>query len=56
MSLHSEQYVHALTLPHGLAMKLGTTPRFMPILLAKNLKRMALSAIRKASVYAKAVS
>ena len=45
-----------LTFPHGFAMKLGTTPRFIPMLLARNLKRIALSAIRNVSVYAKAVS
>ena len=45
-----------LTFPQGLAIKLGTTPRCMPILFARNLKRMALSAILRALVYANAVS
>jgi hypothetical protein len=45
-----------LTLPQGLAMKLGITPCFMPILLATYLYNIALSAIRRAEVYARAVS
>lgn len=46
----------ARTSPQGFAIKLGSTLCCMPILLARNLKRMALSAIRKAFVYASAVS
>ena len=53
---NTSQNAQVLTLPQGFAMKLGTTPRFIPILLARNLKRIALSAIRNASVYASAVS
>ena len=45
-----------LTFPHGFAMKLGTTPWRMPTLFARNLKSAALSAIRNALVYARAVS
>ena len=37
-------------------MKLGTIPCFIPILFAANLNKIALSAIRKAVVYARAVS
>ena len=40
----------SLTFPHGLAMKLGVTPCFMPILLATYLYNTALSAIRRADV------
>lgn len=36
----------------GLAIKLGMTPLFIPTLLAINLKRVALSAILAAVVYA----
>ena len=45
-----------LTLPHGFAIKLGKTPCFIPILFARYLKRIALSAISNAEVYARAVS
>lgn len=45
-----------LTFPQGLAIKLGVIPCFMPTLLAKNLNRIALSAILRAGQYAKAVS
>ena len=45
-----------LTLLYGLAMKLGIMPCLMPTLFARSLKRMALSAMRNASVYASAVS
>jgi hypothetical protein len=38
------------TFPHGLAMKLGTTPCFIPILLAAYLNKIALSAIFSAEV------
>ncbi len=44
------------TFPHGLAMKLGTIPYFIPRLFARNLNKSALSAILKADVYARAVS
>jgi hypothetical protein len=47
---------YLLTFPHGLAMKLGITPRFIPMLLAKYLNKIPLSAIRSAEVYANAVS
>lgn len=47
---------NTLTLPHGFAMKLGTISRLMPKLLARNLNRIALSAILTADVYASAVS
>lgn len=53
--LRSNQ-IECLTSPQGLAIKLGITPCFMPMLLAANLNRIALSAIRRAEVYAKAVS
>ena len=43
-------------MPQGFAMKLGMMPCLMPTLFANNLKRIALSAIRGALVYASAVS
>lgn len=46
----------SLTSPQGFAMKLGTTPLFMPMLFARYLNNTALSAIRRALVYARAVS
>jgi hypothetical protein len=45
-----------LTSLYGFAMKLGVMPCFIPTLLATNLNKTALSAIRPESVYAKAVS
>lgn len=51
-----QSWVESLTFPHGLAMKLGITPCFMPILFATYLYSIALSAIRRAEVYASAVS
>ena len=45
-----------LTLPQGLAMKLGVIPCFIPMLFVRYLNRMALSAMRCAVVYARAVS
>lgn len=39
-----------LTSPHGLAMKVGDIPYFIPMLLATSLNRQALSAILEASV------
>lgn len=44
------------TLPQGFAMKLGVIPCFMPMLLVRYLNKMALSAMRCAIVYARAVS
>ena len=48
--------VGILTFPHGLAIKLGRMPCFIPMLFARYLYRIALSAIRNADVYANAVS
>lgn len=45
-----------LTSPQGLAIKVGETPCFIPMLLATSLNRQALSAILEASVYPRAVS
>lgn len=45
-----------LTLPHGFAIKVGIIPYFIPTLLANNLNKTALSAIRRASVYSRADS
>jgi hypothetical protein len=39
-----------LTSPYGLAMKLGTTPCWIPAVFASSLKRTALSATRRADV------
>ena len=45
-----------LTPSHGLAIKLGIIPCFIPTLFAVYLNKIALSAILKADVYASAVS
>jgi len=45
-----------LTSPHGLAIKVGMISYFIPTDLATSLNKQALSAIRRASVYAKALS
>jgi hypothetical protein len=41
---------------YGFAMNVGVIPYFIPTLFATNLNRIALSAIRPESVYARAVS
>lgn len=52
----SEGVIDVLTLPQGLAIKLGVIPCFIPMLFVRYLNRMALSAMRCAVVYARAVS
>ena len=44
------------TLPQGFAMKVGMMPFLIPTLFATYLNRLALSAMRRAVVYARAVS